>query len=86
MATTAEPGSTTNSQGTAGPTTAKGSAGVAPVWTPDGEVKALRSIAGEAADPAHLYGTDEDAGFGGLGLDPTVSRYDQTDDPLGGAG
>ena len=23
--------------------------------------------------PAHLYGTDEDAGFGGLGLDPTVS-------------
>ena len=32
--------------------------------------------------PPHLYGTDEDAGFGGLGLDPTVSRYDQTDDPL----
>ena len=27
----------------------------------------------QAADPAHLYGTDEDAGFGGLGLDPTVS-------------
>ena len=39
----------------------------------------------QAADPAHLYGTDEDAGFGGLGLDPTVSRYDQTDDPLGWA-
>ncbi|HEY8196469.1 MAG TPA: zinc-dependent metalloprotease, partial [Gemmatimonadales bacterium] len=34
------------------------------------------------ADPTHLYGTDEDAGFGGLGLDPTVSRYDQTSDPL----
>ena len=39
----------------------------------------------QAADPAHLYGTDEDAGFGGAGLDPTVSRYDQTDDPLGWA-
>jgi hypothetical protein len=69
----------------AGPTTAKGSAGSSPEWTPDAEVKALRSIAGEAADPAHLYGTDEDAGFGGLGLDPTVSRYDQTNDPLGWA-
>jgi hypothetical protein len=46
---------------------------------------ALRQVASEAADPSHLYGTDEDAGFGGYGLDPTVSRYDQTDDPLGWA-
>ncbi len=52
------------------------------VWTPDVEINGLRSLASQAADPAHLYGTDEDAGFGGLGLDPTVSRYDQTDDPL----
>jgi Met-zincin/Domain of unknown function (DUF5117)/Domain of unknown function (DUF5118) len=66
-------------------TLAKGSEGVAPTWTPDAEVRALQSIAAEAADPSHLYGTDEDAGFGGLGLDPTVSRYDQTDDPLGWA-
>jgi uncharacterized protein DUF4953/uncharacterized protein DUF5117 len=64
---------------------AKGSAGLASDWIPESEVTALRSIAAEAADPAHLYGTDEDAGFGGLGLDPTVSRYDQTDDPLGWA-
>jgi hypothetical protein len=64
---------------------AKGAGAIAPDWTPDVEVKALRSIAAEAADPSHLYGTDEDAGFGGLGLDPTVSRYDQTDDPLGWA-
>jgi Met-zincin/Domain of unknown function (DUF5117)/Domain of unknown function (DUF5118) len=64
---------------------AKGSERVAPDWAPEAELKALRSIAAEAADPAHLYGTDEDAGFGGLGLDPTVSRYDQTDDPLGWA-
>jgi uncharacterized protein DUF4953/uncharacterized protein DUF5117 len=66
-------------------TLAKGSAATVPGWTPDAEVKALRGIAAEAADPSHLYGTDEDAGFGGLGLDPTVSRYDQTDDPLGWA-
>jgi hypothetical protein len=63
----------------------KGSDGLAASWTPEVEVKALRSLAAEAADPSHLYGTDEDAGFGGLGLDPTVSRYDQTDDPLGWA-
>jgi uncharacterized protein DUF4953/uncharacterized protein DUF5117/uncharacterized protein DUF5118 len=66
-------------------TVAKGSDGVVSPATPDAEVKALQSIAAEAADPSHLYGTDEDAGFGGLGLDPTVSRYDQTDNPLGWA-
>jgi hypothetical protein len=65
--------------------TAKGSEAVTPDWVPEAEVKALGSIAAEAANPAHVYGTDEDAGFGGLGLDPTVSRYDQTDDPLGWA-
>ncbi|HEU5304409.1 MAG TPA: zinc-dependent metalloprotease [Gemmatimonadales bacterium] len=64
---------------------AKGSADDVPAWTPDAEVNALRRVASEAADPSHLYGTDEDAGFGGYGLDPTVSRYDQTDDPLGWA-
>ncbi len=61
---------------------AKGSASIAPFWTPDAEINALRTVAREAADPSHLYGTDEDAGFGSLGLDPTVSRYDQTSDPL----
>jgi hypothetical protein len=66
-------------------TSSKGAAGIASEWAPEVEVKALRSIAAEAADPSHLYGTDEDAGFGSLGLDPTVSRYDQTDDPLGWA-
>ena len=64
---------------------AKGAGASAEVWTPDVETNGLRAIAQQAADPAHLYGTDEDAGFGGLGLDPTVSRYDQTDDPLGWA-
>ena len=64
------------------PGIAKGAGAVDGEWVPDAEAKGLRAIAAEAADPAHLYGTDEDAGFGGLGLDPTVSRYDQTDDPL----
>jgi hypothetical protein len=65
--------------------TAKGSSGITPIWTPDAEVNAIRRVAAEAAAPSHLYGTDEDAGFGGFGLDPTVSRYDQTDNPLGWA-
>jgi hypothetical protein len=64
---------------------AKGAGPDVAAWSPDVEVNGLRAIASQAADPAHLYGTDEDAGFGGLGLDPTVSRYDQTDDPLGWA-
>lgn len=54
-------------------------------WRPELELNALRAIAARASDPAHLYGTDEDAGFGSFGVDPTVSRYDQTDDPLGWA-
>jgi hypothetical protein len=65
--------------------TPKGSGPDAGTWTPDVEINGLRAIASQAAEPGHLYGTDEDAGFGGLGLDPTVSRYDQTDDPLGWA-
>jgi hypothetical protein len=64
---------------------AKGGGASADVWTPEVETNGLRAIASQAADPAHLYGSDEDAGFGALGLDPTVSRYDQTDDPLGWA-
>jgi hypothetical protein len=51
-------------------------------WRPEVELNGLRAIASEAAEPEHLYASDEDAGFGGLGLDPTVSRYDMTDDPL----
>jgi hypothetical protein len=66
-------------------TASKGSGPEAPAWTPDVEINGLRAIASEAADPGHLYASDEDAGFGAQGLDPTVSRYDQTDDPLGWA-
>ena len=52
---------------------------------PESEIAALRSVASRAAEPGHLYASDEDAGFGAAGLDPTVSRYDMTDDPLGWA-
>jgi hypothetical protein len=66
----------------AGGRMAKGSTLDAAGWTPEVEINALRSIASRAADPGHLYASDEDAGFGAAGLDPTVSRYDMTDDPL----
>ncbi len=65
--------------------TGKGAAAEGAAWSPDVELNGLRAIASQAADPAHLYASDEDAGFGGFGLDPTVSRYDQTSDPLGWA-
>ncbi|HXE56558.1 MAG TPA: zinc-dependent metalloprotease [Gemmatimonadales bacterium] len=48
----------------------------------DRELPSLRAIAALASEPGHLYGSDEDAGFGGLGVDPTINRYDQTSDPL----
>jgi hypothetical protein len=66
------------------PAISKGGGGDAR-WTPDVEVNGLGVIASQAADPEHLYGSDEDAGFGSAGLDPTISRYDQTNDPLGWA-
>jgi hypothetical protein len=68
--------------GPASTSPAKGAAAAERSWSPELELNGLHAIAGEAADPAHLYASDEDAGFGVYGLDPTVSRYDQTDDPL----
>jgi Met-zincin/Domain of unknown function (DUF5117)/Domain of unknown function (DUF5118) len=50
--------------------------------SPDAERPGLARIAAEAADPDHVYGSDEDAGFAAFGLDPTTTRYDQTSDPL----
>lgn len=57
----------------------------AATWTPEHEVNALHTIASLASLPSHAYASDEDAGFGGFGIDPEVSRYDQTDDALGWA-
>ncbi len=67
---------------TAAPRDGKGAGAEAAGWTPDMEINALRAIASRAAEPGNLYASDEDAGFGAAGLDPTVSRYDMTDDPL----
>src|SRR6266487_2619503 len=53
-----------------------------PGESPDGERAGLQGIALQASNPEHVYGTDEDAGFAAYGLDPTVTRYDQTSDPL----
>jgi hypothetical protein len=61
---------------------AKGASSADRAWTPEVELNGLRAIAAQAADPGHLFASDEDAGFGVYGLDPEVSRYDQTDDPL----
>jgi hypothetical protein len=69
--------------GPAGPRVREARGGSAPeAWSPELELGALQAIAGEAARSGHLYGSDEDAGFGRWGLDPTVSRYDHTDNPL----
>lgn len=64
---------------------AKGAPDQAGAWSPEVELNGLRAIAARSSDPAHLFASDEDAGFGPYGLDPGVSRYDQTDDPLGWA-
>ena len=64
------------------PARARRAAEAGRVWTPDQEIGWLQAIAGQAARLGHLYGSDEDAGFGRWGLDPTVTRYDHTDNPL----
>ena len=56
-----------------------------PGGTSEAERAGLQAIAAQASDPDHVYATDEDAGFAGFGLDPTVTRWDQTSDPLGWA-
>jgi hypothetical protein len=59
--------------------------GKSAAMTPETERSGLARVAAQAADPNHLYGSDEDAGFAGFGLDPTITRYDMTADPLGWA-
>jgi hypothetical protein len=49
---------------------------------PDGERPGLARVASEAPAADHVYASDEDAGFAGFGLDPHVTRWDQTSDPL----
>jgi len=42
----------------------------------------LMAIAGESAENRHTYGTDEDVGFGGWGVDPHTDTWDLSADPL----
>jgi hypothetical protein len=48
----------------------------------DAEAEGLRALASKGALPDYQFATDEDAGFSGANMDPRVSRYDFTSDPL----
>jgi len=50
--------------------------------TPEGEKAALLLLARTGAKDFQAYATDEDAGFSGKALDPRVTRFDFTSDPL----
>lgn len=51
------------------------------VRTPDNEILPLRRIANESVRPEYKYQTDEDAN-GPLAIDPLVSTFDLSNDPL----
>jgi hypothetical protein len=55
--------------------------------TPDDELPALRRIASRAAAPELAYGTDEECDFGPepRSINPLITRYDLSSDPLGWA-
>ncbi len=48
----------------------------------EAEAAGLEALAAQQANPDYRYATDEDAGFYGANLDPRVSRYDFSSDPL----
>jgi hypothetical protein len=50
--------------------------------SPEAEAEGLEGLASQWADPDLMFATDEDAGFGGANMDPRVSRYDFSSDPL----
>jgi len=49
---------------------------------PEDETEILSEIARTGAQAGHAYATDEDAGFSGRALDPRVTRFDFSSDPL----
>ncbi len=51
--------------------------------TPEDELETLTKLARTGAQGNHGYATDEDAGFGGQALDPRVTRFDFSSDPIG---
>lgn len=48
----------------------------------EAEAAGLEALAAQQAQPDFQFATDEDAGFYGANLDPRVSRYDFSSDPL----
>ncbi len=53
------------------------------VWEDaEAEAAGLRALADQGALPDFAFSTDEDAGFSGANMDPRVSRYDFSSDPL----
>jgi hypothetical protein len=53
------------------------------VWSDDeAEAAGLAALAADSASPDHRFSTDEDAGFSGGNMDPRVSRYDFSSDPI----
>jgi hypothetical protein len=50
--------------------------------TPEAELPELAKIAGEAADPLHSYGTDEDNWLGPWAVDPLTSAWELGADPM----
>ena len=53
-----------------------------PATTPEGELPGLRKVARQAADPLHVYGTDEDNWLGPFAVDPLTSAWELGSDPV----
>lgn len=51
-------------------------------WTPESERPTLQRIAGEAANPLHVYNTDEDNWLGPWAVDPLTNARDLGTDPV----
>ncbi|NND72687.1 MAG: DUF5117 domain-containing protein [Rhodothermales bacterium] len=50
--------------------------------TPDEELAGLRAIASQAADPLHVYNTDEDTHRGPMAVDPLSNTWDLSGSPI----
>jgi len=53
-----------------------------PTDDPKEEKEILKKIASRISDPAHAYGSDEDALWGTRAIDPSCNRYDMGADPI----
>jgi hypothetical protein len=53
-----------------------------PATSPEDELAGLRKVARQAADPLHVYGTDEDNWLGPFAVDPLTSAWELGSDPI----